>query len=189
MSEAESTAHSIAEAAASAKPEDVLLAAAAAPPLDSLSREDVAEITSEAMRAHGGTIEKNSFAALAQKAAIANDPKSAQPQTIVPESAGGNAAAARAADFNTVSQALKGTPYDLDIITHDLMRELESAAARAHGGQGNTKDARFSVTCTIVLVMLAAVQSLLEPCVHSAVACVTRSTISPLTACSVPVQR
>jgi NADPH-dependent 2,4-dienoyl-CoA reductase/sulfur reductase-like enzyme len=61
MSEAESTAHSIAEAAASANPADVLLAAAAAPPLDSLSREDVAEITSEAMRAHGGTIEKASI--------------------------------------------------------------------------------------------------------------------------------
>jgi hypothetical protein len=185
MSEAESTAHSIAEAAASAKPEDVLLAAAAAPPLDSLSREDVAEITSEAMRAHGGTIEKGSFAALAQKAAITNEPKTAR--TIVPESVGGNAAAARAADFNTVSQALKGTPYDLDIITHDLMRELESAAARAHGGQGNAKNACF--VGTVVLALLAAVLPLLDSRVHSAAACVTDDTTSSLPACTAAVQR
>jgi hypothetical protein len=84
-----------------------------------------------------------------------------QPRTIVPESVGGNAAAARAADFNTVSQALKGTPYDLDIITHDLMRELESAAAKAHGGQGERFVVAITgcVVCHASLLMLRSTSS------------------------------
>jgi Seed maturation protein len=105
-----------------------------APPLSTLSRADAAAIESAAMRAHGGTIDKGSFASLAQSVADANEGRFTLKADVVPPYAGGDAAAARAADFNVAASALRGTAYDLEFITRARAQELESAAAKAHRG-------------------------------------------------------
>jgi Seed maturation protein len=125
---------SFAELAASGDPSNLAQAAMAAPPLSTFSKADAAAIESAAMRAHGGTIDKGSFASLAQSVADANEGKFTLRADVVPPYAGGDAAAARAADFNVVASALRGTAYDLDFITRARAQELESAAAKAHRG-------------------------------------------------------
>jgi Seed maturation protein len=205
-------------AAASADPLDFVEALVHAPALEKITKAEAAEIESLAARQHGGTVERGSFAAVAQKAAEHNERRAAERQypekfgelaasavpahveeatamgphlrtitlaeaavvmslanragrhvqhgsfaslcqsaaeknaralkraasekldtaehkcVVVPLSAGGDAAAAHALDFDAVCTALRGTPFDLETIDIEHLRLLESAAARDHGG-------------------------------------------------------
>jgi hypothetical protein len=126
------------EAAARADPDYVKAAESVAPPLSEITPADAARIEAEAMRAHGGIIERGSFASKAMHAAAVNARTAMAPAfattAIVSAEAGGDAAAARADHFAAVKAALKGTPYDLDTITRPNLQHLESVAAKAHGG-------------------------------------------------------
>jgi Seed maturation protein len=65
-------------AAASADPLAYLEAAAHAPPLHKITKAEAAEIESLAAKHHGGTVEKGSFAAVAQSAADINERRATQ---------------------------------------------------------------------------------------------------------------
>jgi hypothetical protein len=126
------------EAAASANPDYIKAAEAVAPPLSEITPADAARIEAEAMKAHGGIIERGSFASRAMHAAAINARAAMAPSfatfATVSAEAGGDAAAARADHYEAVKAALKGTPYDLDTITRPNLQHLESVAAKAHGG-------------------------------------------------------
>jgi hypothetical protein len=153
---------SFAELAASGDPANLAQAAMAAQPLSTLSKADAAAIESAAMRAHGGTIDKGSFASLAQSVADANEGRFTQRAEVVPPYAGGDAAAARAADFNVVASALRGTAYDLAFVTRARAQELESAAAKAHRGsveKGSYASRAQVLACSLHHVSLIHVQA------------------------------
>jgi hypothetical protein len=130
---------SFAETAASADPEDVKLAAEMGPLLSEMIKAEAAVIESEAMRAHHGTVERGSFASKAQAAAVANERAEAALAaaaftSIIPAATGGDQAAARADQFQAVYTALKGSQYDLEVITWPDLQHLESVASKANHG-------------------------------------------------------
>ena len=130
---------SFAEAAASADPDDVKRASDMGPPLSEITKAEAAIVESEAMRAHHGTVEQGSFASKAQAAAVANERAreaiaAAAFTEIIPAATGGDQAAARADHLQTVYTALKGSKYDLEVITWPDLQHLESVASKANHG-------------------------------------------------------
>jgi Seed maturation protein len=79
-------------AAASADPLDFVEALVHAPALEKITKAEAAAIASLAARHHGGTVERGSFAAVAQKAAECNERRAAERQ--YPENFGELAASA-----------------------------------------------------------------------------------------------
>jgi hypothetical protein len=123
-------------AAASADPAAYVEAAAQASPLHKMTKVEAAEIESLAARHHGGTVEKGSFAAVAQSAADINEHRAAQQalEHSFPETFGALAASATPAH---VEQATALGPPLRNITLAQaaaVTREAMKAARRVEHG-------------------------------------------------------
>jgi Seed maturation protein len=112
-------------AAASADPLDFVEALVHAPALEKITKAEAADIESLAARHHGGTVERGSFAAVAQKAAEHNERRAAERQ--YPENFGALAASALPAH---VEEATAMGPH-LRTITLEEAAVVMSLANRA----------------------------------------------------------
>eukprot|EP00953_Heterococcus_sp_UTEX-ZZ885_P024674 13480-Heterococcus_DN1.PRE.1 len=115
----------LSRAAASADPLDFVEALVHAPALEKITKAEAAEIASLAARHHGGTVERGSFAAVAQKAAEYNERRAAERQ--YPENFGELAASAVPAH---VEEATAAGPH-LRTITLAQAAVVMSLANRA----------------------------------------------------------